>query len=352
MSLDAANPAINATVTASAGSGKTWMLVTRMLRILLEGAQPGSILALTFTRKAAGEMQQRLAERLYELATVDENSLEQRLREIGIDANDHYRQRARRLYEFHQYCDYPVRTQTFHSFCQDILTRFPLEADVPPGFDLLDSQALLEKQALDALYNEAALNMNGELANQLQQFMALCDGQFNLDRALASFLEHRSDWWAFTEHQDHPFTYATQLLQQQLDVDPHSDPLKDFFNDFNRQYLKEFAQLLGRYTGKTNERHANQLADVLLANEFSQKQFDQVCECFLKKDGEALKQGREDKPAMRKALGNDGDRFLELNERITREILKTRDLLKRQNTYTLNHLWYSCGEQFLAQYQK
>ena len=160
MSLQAANPAINATVTASAGSGKTWMLVTRILRLLLDGAEPGGILALTFTRKAAGEMQQRLAERLFQLACASAEELDQLLGELGIVADEAYRERARQLYEFHQYCDYPVRTQTFHSFCQDMLARFPLEANVPPNFDLLESSSLLIQQARDALFNQAALDMH------------------------------------------------------------------------------------------------------------------------------------------------------------------------------------------------
>ena len=133
MSLQAANPYINATVTASAGSGKTYMLVTRIVRLLLEGAEPGSILALTFTRKAAAEMQQRLSERLYQLATVDDDKLFALLKELDLDRD--YQQKARALYEAHQYSDYPVRTLTFHSFCQDLLSRFPIEADVPPNFD-------------------------------------------------------------------------------------------------------------------------------------------------------------------------------------------------------------------------
>ena len=162
MSIQAANPYINATVTASAGSGKTFMLVTRVLRLLLEGVEPGSILALTFTRKAAAEMQQRLSERLYQLATVDDEKLLKLLSELDLGSD--YQQKARRLYEAHQYCDYPVRTLTFHSFCQDLLARFPLEADVPPNFDLLESADLLIQQARDALYSEATLDMQGELA--------------------------------------------------------------------------------------------------------------------------------------------------------------------------------------------
>ncbi|HFD92011.1 MAG TPA: hypothetical protein ENJ22_01835, partial [Gammaproteobacteria bacterium] len=53
----ASAPQTNATVMASAGTGKTWLLVTRLIRLLLSGADPGAILAVTFTRKAAAEMQ-------------------------------------------------------------------------------------------------------------------------------------------------------------------------------------------------------------------------------------------------------------------------------------------------------
>lgn len=63
------------TVQASAGSGKTYLLISRIVRLLLTGAEAGNILAITFTRKAANEMQTRLLERLYELATCNEASL-------------------------------------------------------------------------------------------------------------------------------------------------------------------------------------------------------------------------------------------------------------------------------------
>jgi ATP-dependent helicase/nuclease subunit A len=63
----ATDPTNSCSVLASAGTGKTWQLVARLTRLLLHGARLDSILAITFTRKAAGEMQQRLNERLRQL---------------------------------------------------------------------------------------------------------------------------------------------------------------------------------------------------------------------------------------------------------------------------------------------
>ncbi|MEO6278487.1 UvrD-helicase domain-containing protein [Roseateles sp.] len=68
----ACDPARSAVVEACAGAGKTWMLVSRILRALLAGAAPQEIVAITFTRKAAGEMRERLLEWLAEFAAASE----------------------------------------------------------------------------------------------------------------------------------------------------------------------------------------------------------------------------------------------------------------------------------------
>ena len=58
---EALDPHRSVVVEACAGSGKTWLLVSRILRLLLDGAAPGEILAITYTRKAAREIEARLA---------------------------------------------------------------------------------------------------------------------------------------------------------------------------------------------------------------------------------------------------------------------------------------------------
>lgn len=66
----ACDPQRSVVVEACAGAGKTWMLVSRIVRALLDGAQPQEILAITFTRKAAGEMRERLDQWLAEFAAA------------------------------------------------------------------------------------------------------------------------------------------------------------------------------------------------------------------------------------------------------------------------------------------
>jgi ATP-dependent helicase/nuclease subunit A len=348
MNIEASNPHINATLRASAGSGKTWMLITRIVRLLLAGNEPGGILAMTFTRKAAAEMQQRLAERLFELATVTDKQLHKLLTELGVEKDEAHCKQARTLYEFHQYCDFPVRTQTFHSFCQDILARFPLEADVPPGFDLLESSSLLIQQARNALFNEAALDMDGPLALNLQNFSAACDGLSNMNKSLDSFLQHRSDWWAFTENALHPCAYASKILQQQLDYNSATDPVKTFFDARTLQQLTSFAPLLARNPTKTNIAFADEIADCLAKKQFDHAGLWRIANCFLTKDRQP--RVRKDSKALRKKLAEDTDYFLELVDILPAKILHAFDQLNKHKTFTLNRLWYLCGERFVYHY--
>ncbi|MGE8375931.1 MAG: UvrD-helicase domain-containing protein, partial [Diaphorobacter nitroreducens] len=80
----ACDPQRSVAVEACAGAGKTWMLVSRMLRALLDGCAPHEILAITFTKKAAGEMRQRLQEWLQEFAAKPLPDLEKELIARGI----------------------------------------------------------------------------------------------------------------------------------------------------------------------------------------------------------------------------------------------------------------------------
>lgn len=153
----AADPANSVFVTANAGSGKTKVLVDRIARLLLQGSKPSAFLCITYTKAAAAEMQRRLFERLGAWCVADDETLTQQLAALGEPAHD--LGRARKL--FAQALETPggLKIQTIHAFCERILARFPLEAGVPPGFDIADeprAAAMLARARAEAALAEDA----------------------------------------------------------------------------------------------------------------------------------------------------------------------------------------------------
>jgi len=144
----AADPAASVWVAASAGTGKTKVLTDRVLSLLLSGSEPARILCLTFTKAAAAEMAIRIQERLSEWATMSDVKLRKSLADLtGDDAEPETLDRARRL--FARVLDAPggMRIETIHAFCQSLLRRFPLEAGIPPHFEVMEERSA--REALD-----------------------------------------------------------------------------------------------------------------------------------------------------------------------------------------------------------
>ena len=135
----AADPDLSAWVAANAGAGKTSVLVNRVTRLLLAGNKPSRILCLTFTKAAAAEMALRLNKRLGEWAVLPDEDLRKALRDLlGRDADAALMQRARALFAHMLEAPGGLRLQTVHAFCEALLKRFPVEAQVPPHFAVAD----------------------------------------------------------------------------------------------------------------------------------------------------------------------------------------------------------------------
>ena len=146
--LSASNPAVSAFVSAHAGTGKTKLLIDRLLRLMLAGADPARILCLTYTKAAAAEIAIRLQQRLGDWVAMPDALLDSALSELEVGADAVHRKTARAL--FAQVLDLPggMRIGTIHAFCQSLLKRFPLEAHISPHFRLVepsDARATLEQ---------------------------------------------------------------------------------------------------------------------------------------------------------------------------------------------------------------
>ena len=127
----AVDPARNVVLEASAGTGKTRVLVERYVNLLRAGVEPDHILAITFTRKAAAEMRQRIIDRLKEASRLSQFDAA-RWRDLNERLGD-------------------IAVSTIDAFCLQLLREFPLEADVDPGFDLADNTEVprLVSESLD-----------------------------------------------------------------------------------------------------------------------------------------------------------------------------------------------------------
>ena len=127
----AVDPSVNVALEASAGTGKTKVLVDRYVNLLRIGVEPRRVLAITFTRKAAAEMRARIVAELTRMA------------EIGSMPPEIWQELRGRLSE--------ISISTIDAFCLSLLGEFPLEADVDPGFGVADETETprLVDEALD-----------------------------------------------------------------------------------------------------------------------------------------------------------------------------------------------------------
>lgn len=160
----AANPTENVWVQANAGTGKTSVLVQRLLRILFRtdssldnNAQMPGILCLTYTNAGASEMRNRILAALRRWAMASDSELTDLLHGISINPEitaDDLRA-ARNI--FYRYIDNPdiLKIKTIHGFCEEILHRFPMEAGVAPAWNLVSdsNQKILLADAFHRLIN-------------------------------------------------------------------------------------------------------------------------------------------------------------------------------------------------------
>ncbi len=203
----ACDPRRSVAVEACAGAGKTWMLVSRMLRALLEGdsqgrpVQPHEILAITFTKKAAGEMRERLYEWLEQFAHADDDTLRHALVIRGVSSQKspqapvYLREQLSNLYIRVLESGRPVQIRTFHSWFAALLRSAPMATlqglGLPVNYELLEddgpAKALVWRRFYAALAADAALRADFEM-------VLLEHGRFQTQKALQGALDKRTEF--------------------------------------------------------------------------------------------------------------------------------------------------------------
>ena len=166
----AADPAAHASLSASAGTGKTHVLTARVFLLLLRGVRPETILCLTFTKAGAAEMANRIGERLAAWVRMPDAVLRKELFALGEDNSPPMLDHARRLFARVLEAPGGLRIQTIHAFAQTLLAAFPAEAGITPGFRPIEGRAEQElaRRTLADLVVEAERGGDGELIADVQ----------------------------------------------------------------------------------------------------------------------------------------------------------------------------------------
>ncbi|MEE9313998.1 MAG: double-strand break repair helicase AddA [Rhizobiaceae bacterium] len=170
----ASNPQNSAWVSANAGSGKTFVLSRRVVRLLLQNTDPSRILCLTFTKAAAGEMSNRVFELLGKWATMPVEELRIELSEVeGKLPTQKQLDNARTLFARALETPGGLKIQTIHAFCESLLHQFPLEANIPGNFTVMGDgeQVQLIEQARRSVVLESYENPKSPVAIAFSKLM-------------------------------------------------------------------------------------------------------------------------------------------------------------------------------------
>ncbi|MDP3654633.1 MAG: UvrD-helicase domain-containing protein [Rhodoferax sp.] len=278
----ACDPRRSVAVEACAGAGKTWMLVSRMVRALLEGSAPQEILAITFTKKAAGEMRQRLLDWLLQFAQATDATLRQELQTRGLKQEPTPEQLStlRQLHATLLQSGRPVQIRTFHSWFAALLRSAPLavlqELGLPTAYELLENDAKAVAQVWRRFQTRVAQDTQAH-----EDYLAAVStfGRHQAHKALEAALNKRVEF-VLADAQGVVDQSVQTFAQQFPDFAGMDAPQDRLAQPAVRQLLLESARALGASSLVTCTKAASALEQGLTQNDHAG-----ICDALLTKTG-------------------------------------------------------------------
>jgi ATP-dependent helicase/nuclease subunit A len=336
----ASDPAASAFVSANAGSGKTHVLVQRVIRLLLADVAPEKILCITFTKAAAANMAERVFTTLGHWVTLDDDALDAAIRDAGIpNPSARLRKSACKLFACALETPGGLKVQTIHALCTRLLQQFPFEANVPARFAVLDDRdqnEMMERANL-GVFLEASRNPESATGRALMTAMASAADVTFKDVVREACLS-RDHFMAWTDAAGSAQAAAVQISAA-LGVNP-DDRIEDVERDIvdgpnlPRSRWQDIALVLE--TGnKTDQDQAARLRGALMFT--GAAQVDEYLGVFLTeadrtpRKSVVTKKFSDNNPAIGRLIESEARRILPLIER-------RRAVVARDRTEALLHI--------------
>ncbi len=290
----ASNPLKSVWVEASAGTGKTKVLSDRVLRLLLNGIVPSRILCLTYTKAAAVEMNSRIAGRLSKWAVAGDDELSGELEALlgelpeSREENEKLKAKARQLFALLLDTPGGMKIQTIHSFCQDVLKRFPLEARISPYFEVMDDRSAAEAVEAVKLQLLKKVEQNPECpAAQAFSFLTRHVSEADFPKIMNSLTENRNKIIRMMRRYPAPEDVLSETARS-LGVFPGdtADKLENiFWQNLDVKRIRKTAESL--FSGSKTDKERAEVLFSVLGNSDKKGCLEQYRDVFLKKEGGA-----------------------------------------------------------------
>lgn len=351
----ACDPTKSIIVSACAGSGKTWLLVARMIRILLAGAKPSEILALTFTRKAAQEMRERLYSLLQQFSSMSDDQLLEELRNRGLE--EHQARtllpQARTLYSKVLASPAPIVIDTFHGWFVGMLNAAPISADVQPGFSLREDGKRLLEECLEDWWGDLPADLTGHYDVLLKYLGASTTEKFLMGNY--GLVKQRGAWAFFVEACKNRGITPIEKLKEHLPLYGQPNPLLNMWNAPNAKADFEF---LVRCFAHSSTQENKFLPNLETAFACMQRGGD-VMEIaatlqpvFIKAEGGARDNVNHPLSAVANYLNDEGighraDEHVAYKQAWANAFLQYLPWQAEQDAYALNQAWFAISERMI-----
>ncbi|CAN7186253.1 double-strand break repair helicase AddA [Mesorhizobium sp. LjRoot246] len=311
----AADPGNSAWVSANAGSGKTHVLAQRVIRLLLRGTDPSKILCLTYTRAAAANMSNRVFSTLSEWTTLGDADLAAKVEALeGRRPNLETMRRARRLFAEALETPGGLKIQTIHAFCESVLHQFPLEANIPAHFEMLDGQ--MEASLFAAARRDMISGTAAGDKDLAEAFATILDrgGEAGLDALLGEIVRKRDGLRNFIDAVGRDGTHF-QALFDEFDFRPGQTaegiaasiwPLPGFLPD----YFAGFAHAAEATDARSVLNNILPYARQAFAESDPIRRLQMLARALLKTDGDAYDPAKAFKKALIDRLPDLAERYL------------------------------------------
>jgi len=270
----ACDPSESVVVEACAGSGKTWLLISRVLRLLLDDVKPRQILAITFTRKAAQEMQDRLTLLLLELTQKTDAQVIQELVQRGLREDEAQQKlpKAKALFEEVLTQPQKMTIETFHGWFSRICAVSPISAGIVGLGSLREDRQRLLQDAMVQWWKQ--LGAGQGVFQELQQHYIKMLGLVSKSSAnkllegSASILEQYGAWQQYVKSLNADQS-PLKVLQNRLPMLDQPRPLSNLQNDLRNDWrgLKTCYDWYSQSTAPNDVKLTKALHDLFQAKE-------------------------------------------------------------------------------------